>query len=228
MGIVDPIGSADSLFVQATSANMSPLDSIYNDKGFNRMATCGELKEFRIELDESLLGFGTYQYHNNNRGAKTGGFGFGADIDAETNPILHQWTRLSAETYKKRDNVFEFLQKQFYSPTTYHELMLKGNLPPEFIKSIRVENVQERDALLVYFAEKGHLVEGKLFGRDVDTFIQVEGDGSLPSRSSSHKANFMTDMKGYMGYIYLKEMFMDPILWAFDQAMKSNSSNKSG
>ncbi|MCH9812019.1 DUF4433 domain-containing protein, partial [bacterium] len=216
--VVEPTGSSDSVFVQATHANMPSSDSYYNDKTIQRGNF--QMHPFIIVFDEAIFGFSTYQYHYNNRGAKSEvPFGFYASVlnDEKEYPIRSRIMTLFEETYPERDNIVDFIKGQFFKPTSDHEIMLKGFIPTKFIRSIRVKNEEEKQRLLSYFEQTGHLKDGYFFGREVEEFVQVEEEENSPWRSSAAKANIKTQQLGCLGYAFIKEGIFDPLLWRFDQ-----------
>ncbi len=146
----DFVGARDSAFAQVITSQTS-----YDELMYTHLLTGG----IRILLDPKVIESGTYQYPEDILGHRTTDSWF-------------SWGAKESE-YDTRDGIHDFLAKQFKNPTPDNEIMIKDNIPPEYITGIVVENKIMKSDLLLYMSKMGHYKDGLLFGKNAETFIQV-------------------------------------------------------
>ena len=159
----DEFGSENSVFLQMLSANMTPEESFYSGAFFSNRV--------RLEIDPTFIQLGSYQYHKDKHGTKVA-----AEKTYYTPNIFHylRFYFQNESMYLHRDNIMTFIARQFLEPTSDHEIMVEGELPPKYIRAIFVQSEKERQELIACFRKQGELIDEKIFGRNIDDFIKVE------------------------------------------------------
>lgn len=148
----DLYGANNAVFVQAVTAQES-----FNDLGYNYS---NKDVNIRLLFDPKILESGTYQYRYDTYGNRS-----------------HRYFQGSPFTkYQQRDDISTFIDKQYKNPSPSNEIMIKDCIAPEHISGIVVNSEAVKARLIEYMDAHGHVTNGTLYGRDIESFIHVGWD----------------------------------------------------
>ena len=150
----DAWGSDDSTFVQMIT-NQDSYDELF-------YSMFGGENSIRLIIDPKILESGTYQYHGDYLGNRM-----------TPAPSWFDWWMPEDAQYKNRDGIEQFIENEYENSNSANEVMIKDRIDPKYIQGIVVDDENAKNSLLYEMEKLGYLEGSMLFGRDIDSFIQV-------------------------------------------------------
>jgi len=148
-------GGSDGIFTQ-----MIPKSSIEENMRVDELMYSWFGEEIVFLIDLKAIETGTYQYHDDAFGTR------GTAFD-------DSWWWDDESMYSTRDSILEFTREEERFFNGDNEVVIKERIAPEMIRGIIVSDEAIKQSLITYLGQQEVVVDGKIFGRDVDKFIHV-------------------------------------------------------
>ncbi len=116
----------------------------------------------RLLISLDALEMGSYQYHHDSIGNRM----------YDENDNFWWW---GIESYKDRDSILEFIQKQQSYPMNLngHEVMLKERVAPSFFDGLVVPDESTKQKLIKRLNSEDLIIDGLILGKPIDKFIRI-------------------------------------------------------